>query len=218
MQRIKTLPITKLTPAEANPRQHSEAQIAQIAASIEEFGWTTPILVDGELNVIAGHGRLLAAQSLGLKAVPTIALDHLTPEQARAYRIADNKLNEGSEWNEDLLRQELEALASAGFNTEITGWDLDDLAQEPFNPSDEWTGMPAYESVDRRSFRQVTVHFQDQAGVDEFVKRIGMDLPEKARFLFFPERPPDDKTAQMSWQEPGQPPADTEQEPSGEQT
>ena len=99
MQNIQTLPIDALNPFANNPRRHSEEQVQQIAASIKEFGWTVPILIDGEQNVVAGHGRLLAARSLGETEVPTLCLADLTPEQVRAYRIADNKLGEGSEWD-----------------------------------------------------------------------------------------------------------------------
>lgn len=84
--------VAKLVPFAQNARTHSEAQIAQLAASITEFGWTNPILVDGDSGIIAGHGRVLAAQSLGLKTVPCIEIGHLSPAQKRAYVLADNKL------------------------------------------------------------------------------------------------------------------------------
>src|ERR1700690_1761170 len=88
----KPVPIASLIPYARNARTHSDAQVAQIAASIREFGFTNPILVDGERGVIAGHGRLLAARKLGLTEVPTIELSHLTPAQRRAYALADNRL------------------------------------------------------------------------------------------------------------------------------
>jgi ParB-like chromosome segregation protein Spo0J len=91
-QHIEHWPIEKLIPYARNPRTHSEAQVAQIASSIAEFGFTNPILVDSKAGVVAGHGRLLAARKLGLKEVPIIKLDHLSETQKRAYIIADNKL------------------------------------------------------------------------------------------------------------------------------
>src|ERR1700747_3265261 len=102
--------LDKLFPWARNPGTPSDAQIAQIAASIAEFGFNNPILVDTKAGIIAGHGRLLAAQKLGLTEVPVIVLDHLTESQKRAYIIADNRLAENAGWDNDLLRVELAAL------------------------------------------------------------------------------------------------------------
>src|SRR6202166_3553014 len=96
--------IDKLIPWARNPRTHSDAQIAQIAASIAAFGFNSPILVDSNAGIIAGHGRLLAARKLGLKEVPVIVLDHLTEAQKRAYIIADNQLALNAGWDEETLR------------------------------------------------------------------------------------------------------------------
>ncbi len=111
-----------------NPRSHSEEQIAQIAASIKEFGFTNPILLDGENGVIAGHGRLAAARLLGLKTVPCIELGHLTPEQKRSYLIADNKIAQNGLWNEEFLRLELTDLKELGANLELLGFDPMEIA------------------------------------------------------------------------------------------
>jgi ParB-like chromosome segregation protein Spo0J len=117
-----------LIPYSRNPRTHSEEQIAQIAASIREFGFTNPVLIDGNRGVVAGHGRLAAAKELGLEKVPCIDLSHLTEEQKRAYIIADNKLALNAGWNEDLLRMELTELKELGANIELTGFDPMELA------------------------------------------------------------------------------------------
>ena len=109
--------IDKLIPWARNPRTHSDAQVAQIAASIAEFGFNNPILVDTKAGIIAGHGRLLAARKLGLKEVPVIVLDHLTEAQKRAYIIADNQLALNAGWDEDLLRIELAALQAGGLRS-----------------------------------------------------------------------------------------------------
>src|SRR5258708_10299028 len=103
----------KLIPFTRNPRTHSEAQVAQIAASIAEFGFNNPILVDTKAGIIAGHGRLLAARKLQLADVPVIILDHLTDAQKRAYIIADNQLALNAGWDEELLGIELAALQQA---------------------------------------------------------------------------------------------------------
>src|SRR3982074_3344705 len=101
--------IDKLIPYARNPRTHSDAQIAQIAASIRAFGFNNPILVDSKAGILAGHGRLLAARKLGLDQVPVIVLDHLGETQKRAYILADNQLALNADWDEELLRLELAA-------------------------------------------------------------------------------------------------------------
>ena len=125
---IEYRPIEALIPYARNSRTHSDAQVAQIAASIREFGWTNPVLVDGENGIIAGHGRVLAARKLGFEQVPVIELAHLTESQKRAYVLADNKLAENAGWDDELLRIELEALQAAGFDLSLTGFADDELA------------------------------------------------------------------------------------------
>ena len=124
---IKKIPVEKLIPYVRNSRTHSDAQVAQIAASIKEFGWTNPILVDGENGIIAGHGRLLAARKLGAKEVPVIELSHLTESQKRAYVIADNQLAMNAGWDTTLLSLELADLKELGFDLEILGFKPEDL-------------------------------------------------------------------------------------------
>ena len=106
--------VEKLIPYARNPRTHSDAQVAQIAASIAEFGFNNPILVDTKAGIIAGHGRLLAARKLGLTEVPVIVLDHLSEAQKRAYIIADNQLALNAGWDDDVLRSEPMPRASSG--------------------------------------------------------------------------------------------------------
>jgi DNA modification methylase len=121
--------IAELTLDRRNPRQHSPRQIRQIARSIETFGFVVPVLVDANLKVIAGHGRLMAAQQLGWSSVPTIRLDHLSEVQARALMIADNRLSENSSWDDQLLAEQLEELSvqDLDFNLEVTGFDLGEI-------------------------------------------------------------------------------------------
>ncbi|MDO8945003.1 MAG: DNA methyltransferase [Desulfobacterales bacterium] len=125
--KLEHWPIDRLRPYERNPRTHSPEQITKIAASLLEFGWTNPILVDGEAGIIAGHGRLLAARQLGMTIVPVIELTHLSEAQKRAYVIADNRLALDAGWDEDLLAEELKALEGLDFNLELTGFGLDEL-------------------------------------------------------------------------------------------
>ena len=131
---VEYRPIEELIPYARNSRTHSDEQVAQIAASIREFGWTNPILVDGENGIIAGHGRVLAARKLGQGAVPTIELGHLTPSQRRAYVIADNQLAQNAGWDFDLLKLELGDLAGDGFDLALLGFG-DDMLESLMAPA-----------------------------------------------------------------------------------
>jgi len=139
---VEHLPLDSLRGYDRNPRTHSDAQIAQIAASIIEFGWTNPILVSGDSEVIAGHGRLEAAKKLGLSTVPVLVLDHLSDAQRRAYVIADNRLALNAGWNEELLAGELHALNGDGFDLSLLGFDEAEL-DRLMAPLDEDTGISA---------------------------------------------------------------------------
>ena len=152
-------PIKELRPDPANPRVHSKKQIRQIANSIETFGFNVPVLVDADLNVIAGHGRLLACRELGWTEVPTLRLDHLTPAQARAFMIADNRLTEIASWDDRLLAQQLKDLSLLGldFDIEVTGFEtgeidlriasLEDMPEQDDDPADAVPEVSAGPSV-----------------------------------------------------------------------
>jgi DNA modification methylase len=141
-------PIDQLKPDPANPRLHSKKQIRQIANSIANFGFNVPVLVDADLNLISGHGRLLACRELGWTEVPTLCLDHLSPAQARAFRIADNRLTEIATWDDRLLAQQLKDLSLLGldFDLEVIGFEmgeidlriasLEDMAAQDDDPAD----------------------------------------------------------------------------------
>jgi DNA modification methylase len=128
-KRIEMWPLDRLRPYERNARTHSPEQIAQIAASIQEFGFTNPLLVDGADGILAGHGRLAAAKDMGLAEVPVIVLDHLSVEQRRAYILADNQLALNAGWDDELLRIELEALRLEDFDLSLIGFSDDELAE-----------------------------------------------------------------------------------------
>lgn len=119
--------VTALTPYARNSRTHSDEQVAQVAASIKEFGWTNPILTDETGSIIAGHGRLQAAQRLGEAQVPTICLTGLTDAQKRAYVIADNKLALNAGWDDEMLAVEVEELLEQGFDLDLTGFGADEI-------------------------------------------------------------------------------------------
>lgn len=123
----KRIQLSSVIPYARNSRTHSESQVAQIASSIKEFGFTNPVLIDEKGGIIAGHGRVLAAQKLGFQEVPAIVLSHLTETQKRAYVIADNKLALNAGWDEEMLRLEFDELKEAGFDLEMTGFSLDEI-------------------------------------------------------------------------------------------
>jgi len=125
--KVVTKLVADLIPYVRNSRTHSDAQVAQIAASIKEFGWTNPILIDGENGIIAGHGRLLAARKLGQDKVPVIELGHMTEAQKRAYVIADNQLAMNAGWDTALLTLELVDLKDQGFDLDLLGFDPSEL-------------------------------------------------------------------------------------------
>ena len=143
--------VAELIPYVNNSRKHSDKQVAQIAASIKEFGWTTPILVDGDNGIIAGHGRLMAARKLGMTEVPTIELSDLSESQKKAYVIADNNLALNADWDEALLKIELENLKDLSFDLDILAFDdefLTNLLEENEDEENMYTqkvDIPTYE-------------------------------------------------------------------------
>jgi hypothetical protein len=143
--------VAELIPYVNNSRKHSDKQVAQIAASIKEFGWTNPILIDGENGIIAGHGRLMAARKLGMTEVPTIELSDLTESQKKAYVIADNNLALNADWDEALLKIELENLKDLSFDLDILAFDdefLTNLLDENEDEENMYTqkvDIPTYE-------------------------------------------------------------------------
>ena len=126
-KRIEMWPLDRLVPYARNSRLHSPEQVAQVAASIVEFGFTNPVLVDSNDGIVAGHGRLAAARELGLTEVPVVVLDHLSDRQKRAYVIADNKLALNASWDVDMLAMEVDALREEDFNLDLLGFSEDEL-------------------------------------------------------------------------------------------
>jgi DNA modification methylase len=154
---VVTWPVEKLIPFARNARTHSDEQVAQIAASIAEFGWTNPILAGADGIVIAGHARLLAARKLRLTEVPVIVLDHLTDTQRRALVLADNRLALNAGWDEEMLRVELESLKEDAFNLDLVGFtdeELENLLAEPEKAND---GLTDEDAVPEEQEKIVTV-------------------------------------------------------------
>lgn len=133
MRRYENVKIEKLKPYENNARTHSEEQVEKISRSIKEFGFINPVLIDSNFGIIAGHGRVLGAKKLGMEEVPCLFVEDLTDEQKRAYILADNKLALDAGWDDEILRQEIKALADLDFDVSLTGFELEDF---DFNQTD----------------------------------------------------------------------------------
>jgi DNA modification methylase len=142
---VHLVSVETLVPYVNNARTHSDEQVAQIAASIKEFGWTSPLLVDGENGILAGHGRLAAARKLGITEVPVIELSHLSAQQRKAYILADNRLALNAGWDEELLKLELSALAELDFDLDLIGFTDKEL--DALLGADESTGLTDDDAV-----------------------------------------------------------------------
>ena len=149
--------VDKLLPYARNARTHTDEQVAQVAASIVEFGWTNPILVGADGIIIAGHARLAAARKLNMTEVPVIVLDHLTPAQRRALVIADNRLALSAGWDEEMLRVELESLAEEGFDLDIVGFTEDEIEELLREPEEAREGLTDDDAVPEEPERAVTM-------------------------------------------------------------
>ena len=134
VNKIVNKPVNELIPYDRNPRIHPDSQIKQLQNSIREWGWTIPILIDEEGNVVAGHGRLFAAQDMGISEVPCVVATGWTEEQRKGYVIADNKLSENGQWNDSLYFSELRSLSEDGYDLSLVGMD-EDFAFEDFEPN-----------------------------------------------------------------------------------
>ena len=143
----KTVSVASLVPYARNSRTHSPQQVDKIAASIREFGFLNPIIVDGENGIIAGHGRVMAAQKLGLADLPVIEASHLTEAQRRAYVIADNRLALDAGWDNDMLKIELQDLDAEGFDLNLTGFSVDEIANFLTEPTEGLTDEDAVPEV-----------------------------------------------------------------------
>jgi hypothetical protein len=152
---VETWPVDRLRPYERNSRRHSPEQIEQIAASIRQWGWTIPTLAADDGMVLAGHGRLAAGKLLGMTDVPVIVARGWTEQQKRAYVIADNRLTDASDWDDEMLRLELSDLVEGGFDIALTGISEDELSKLSVGV-DELEQMPQLPDGDRSPFRDMT--------------------------------------------------------------
>jgi len=192
-----------LIPYINNSRTHSESQIKQVAASINEFGFTNPIIIDEGNTILAGHGRLQAAQLLGMDKVPTQSVEGWSEAKKKAYIIADNKLALNAGWDFELLKIELDTIKNLDFDVELTGFDEGEIlnlnleVDEGHMDADaEWEGMPEFDQPDATSFRKVIVHFENPDDVAEFFSIIGQSDTGKTKSIWFPEKERNDYEAE----------------------
>jgi ParB-like chromosome segregation protein Spo0J len=181
-KRIEMWPIDRLVPYARNSRLHSPEQVAQVAASIVEFGFTNPVLVDSNDGIVAGHGRLAAARELGLAEVPVVVLDHLSDRQKRAYVIADNKLALNASWDVDMLTMEVDALREDDFDMSLLGfseaeleglgkdgWDSDIDAIDKIEEKDSSAKGKltiTFNEWDREQIREAVTNLVDSLGLE----------------------------------------------------
>ena len=169
---IKLMPVTELTQYVNNPKEHTPEQIKNIAQSITEFGFIWPILLDKENMITAGHGRLLAAKHLGLTEVATMRADHLTEEQVKAFRLADNRLAQAN-WLEDPLREEMEALVKVGYDLALTGFsdkELNDAMKKAHDPAAPVVEAETSEEADEKF--QVLVTCKEEPEQVKLIERL----------------------------------------------
>jgi ParB-like chromosome segregation protein Spo0J len=151
--KIERRKVDALIPYARNARTHSDDQVAQIAASIKEWGWTTPVLIDEDGGIIAGHGRVMAARKLGIKQIPTMTATGWSHAQKQAYVLADNQLPQNAEWDLDLLAVEMKDLDADGFDLSLIGFGIDYLDSISVEPLDAFPSLP---DGDKAEFQQIT--------------------------------------------------------------
>lgn len=154
--------VDKLIPYARNSRTHSDDQVSQIAASIREFGFINPVIIDGDNGLIAGHGRVMAAKNLNMQAVPCVEASHLTETQKRAYIIADNKLALNSSWDSDVLMSEIEDIAKLDFDESLFGFDEKEMSRL----FDETRGVNIQGEIGDDSAGEIIIRFPPELRVD----------------------------------------------------
>ena len=193
--KIKYIKTKDLKKYANNNKKHSDKQIKLLKENIERFGFTTPLLVDSKNGeIIAGHGRALAAEDMGIEKLPYIDVSDLSKKNKRALRIADNKIGELATWDLDSLRIELGELNRDGL-LELTGFDLSDLNvfgnKGDFLVEDlekEWDGMPEYDQEDLKPFQQIIISFKNKEDREEFAELVGSDLTDKTKSVWYPKQ------------------------------
>ena len=169
IKQIKNVDITKLIPYVNNAKQHSESQVTKLASSIREFGFVNPVLIDKDFNIIAGHGRVMAAKVLNLKQIPCVYVEGLTEAQRKAYILADNRLGEFAEWDMNLVGLELGELSEMDFDIDLTGFELPNVDMDDFGTSFDLAdgGKP---EICQMTF---TLHEEQKKAIQQAIDSVG---------------------------------------------
>jgi len=191
-----------LLPYAKNARTHSPEQISTLAKIIADSGFTNPVIIEADGTLIAGHGRVQAAHTLGMTELPCVVVSGLSEAQIKALRISDNQSGLLSGWDLDLLAEEVQALKDISFNIDLTGLMSGDLLnlflpreQGETDPDAEWQGMPEFDQPNANATRNIIVHFKSEADVQAFGKLIGQSLTEKTKYIWYPYQEPMDSEA-----------------------
>jgi hypothetical protein len=191
--KVEQIDIEKIKPYIYNPRKNLNS--SKIATSIKKFGFQQPIVVDKEFIIVVGHTRYEAAKILELKKVPVVVAD-LTKSKAKAYRIADNKLNEHSDWDYNLLNTEFKDLVKDDYNLEDLGFSENEIENITKYMGDEtdwlktdehWKDMPEFQHGNEAPYRSIHVHFKTQKDMETFFKLIKQDFTDKTKYVWYPQ-------------------------------
>ena len=193
--KVQIVKIDKIIPYINNPRKNQN--VDKVANSIKEFGFRQPLVVDKDYNIIVGHTRFQAAKQIGLKEVP-IHIANLNKEQLKAYRIADNRVNQESEWDYQLLHNELKDLMNEDYSMFTLGFEgleleniinADSLSTKWLDQMKEWKNMPEFKHDDKTRYKRLIVNFESKKDVDDFFKLIKQEYTDKTRYINIPYRP-----------------------------
>ena len=193
--KLEEIDINLIKPYKNNPRKNQN--IDKVANSLKEFGFRQPIVIDKDYNIIVGHTRLQAAKQIGLKEVP-IHIANLNKDQLKAYRIADNRVNQESEWDYQLLHNELKDLINEDYNMFTLGFEgleLDNIINADSNSTKwldqmkEWKDMPEFSHDDNTPYKRLIINFETKKDVDKFFKLIKQEYTDKTRYINIPYRP-----------------------------
>lgn len=193
--KIEFIDISQIKPYEKNPRKIPEEAIQMVANSIKKFGWQQPIVVDKQFIIVVGHTRFEASKLLNLKEVP-IQIADLDEEKAKAYRIADNKLNSKTYWDYSYLTEELKELMNTKTDLESLGFDKSELdslldyheMDSKFNADEHWQDMPSFEHDDIAPFKSLIVHFPTEENLREFLHKINQEITDKTKYIYYPKQ------------------------------
>ena len=192
--KVQIVKIDKIIPYINNPRKNQN--VDKVANSIKEFGFRQPLVVDKDYNIIVGHTRLQAAKQIGLKEVP-IHIANLKKDQLKAYRIADNRVNQESEWNYQLLHNELKDLINEDYNMFTLGFEgleldniinADSFSTKWLDQMKEWKNMPEFKHDDKTPYKRLIVNFESKKDVDDFFKLIKQEYTDKTQYINIPKR------------------------------